>query len=378
MVHPTDHPRRRLWPVFVPTGIVLVIAIGWSAGWYYAASKAEDTIAEWRAREARGGRVHSCGSQSIGGFPFRIEVRCRDAGIALRDTRPPLMLKAPAAVAAAQIYDPTLIISEFSGPMTIAESGRPVSYVANWKLLQASVRGTPRAPERASVVIDDATVDHVAVDGRTNWGSAKRVAVHGRIVSGTVRANPVIDVAFDLRGATAPEIHSLAAEPFDAALEAELRGLKDFAPKSWPQRFREIQERGGSIDVRKMRVHQGSMIMVGGGTFGIGPNGHLDGEMKVTIAGLEKFLRELGIDQPQAQNRVLDRYAPAFNALDRVLPGLGNVARQHAGAGIVAGLGLIGERTTLEGQQAVAVPLRFQNGVVMLGPLRIGRTAPLF
>ncbi len=374
----TDPPRRRLWPVFVPTGIVIVIAIGWSVGWFYAASKAEDTVAQWRAREARGGRVHTCGSESIGGYPFRIEVRCKDAGIALRDTRPPLVLKAPSAVAAAQIYDPTLIISEFSGPMTIAESGGPVSYIANWKLLQASVRGTPRAPQRASVVIDEPTVDHVGVDGRTNWGQARRLAVHGRIVSGSVRANPVIDVALDVRGATAPEIHSLAAEPFDVDLEAQLRGLKDFSPKPWPQRFREIQERGGTIDVRKMRLRQGSMIMVGDGSFGLSPNGHLDGEMKVTIAGLERFLKELGIDQPQAQNRALDRYAPAFNALDRVLPGLGGIARQHAGASIVAGLGLIGERTTLEGQRAVTVPLRFENGSVMLGPLRIGRTAPLF
>jgi len=378
MVHLANPPRRRLWPVFVPTGIVLIIAIGWSIGWYYAATRAEDTVEQWRAREARGGRIHTCGSQSIGGYPFRIEVRCQDAGIALRDTRPPLVLKAPSAVAAAQVYDPTLIISEFSGPMTVSEAGRPVSYTADWKLLQASVRGTPGAPERASLVVDNLTVDHLAPEGRTKWGQARRLTLHGRIVSGSVRANPVIDVALELQGAAAPEIHSLAAEPFDAELVAQLRGLKDFSPKPWSQRFREIQERGGTIDVSKMRLRQGSMMMVGSGSLGLDPNGHLNGEMKVTVAGLEQFLRELGIDQPQAQNRVLDRYAPACNALDRVLPGLGNVARQHAGAGIVAGLGLIGERTTLDGQRAVTVPLQFRNGFIMLGPLRIGRTAPLF
>jgi hypothetical protein len=44
----------------------------------------------------------------------------------------------------------------------------------------------------------------------------------------------------------------------------------------------------------------------------------------------------------------------------------------------VAGLGAVGQNTTLEGKPAVSVPLRFDDGEVLLGPFRLGRAPPLF
>ena len=65
-------------------------------------------------------------------------------------------------------------------------------------------------------------------------------------------------------------------------------------------------------------------------------------------------------------------------ALDRLSPGLGNVARQQAGANISLGANLLGEQTTLEGKRAVALPLRFTDGAIFLGPIQIGNTPTLF
>jgi hypothetical protein len=85
-------------------------------------------------------------------------------------------------------------------------------------------------------------------------------------------------------------------------------------------------------------------------------------------------LQALGINRIVSQGDI----GSAIDALDRMLPGLGNIARQNAGAGIVAGLGAVGQNTTLEGKPAVTVPLRFDDGEVLLGPFRIGRVPPLF
>ena len=54
----------------------------------------------WRVREAAAGRVHTCASQDVGGFPFRIEVRCVDPSTELRSIEPPLALKAEDLLAA--------------------------------------------------------------------------------------------------------------------------------------------------------------------------------------------------------------------------------------------------------------------------------------
>src|SRR5947207_1778507 len=92
MRSPEPVRRRRLWPIVVPVVLVVALAILWSGLWFYAASAAESTIASVRAREAKAGRIFACGTQTIGGFPFRFEVRCAGPTIELHDTAQPLAL----------------------------------------------------------------------------------------------------------------------------------------------------------------------------------------------------------------------------------------------------------------------------------------------
>ena len=116
--------------------LVLFVALigGWSWFWHYAAGKAEVAIDGWRAREAKAGRIYKCGSQSIGGYPFRIEVDCDKASALFRSNQPPVEIKTGGMLIAAQIYQPDLLITEFQGPLTIADPGKAPTIVANWKL----------------------------------------------------------------------------------------------------------------------------------------------------------------------------------------------------------------------------------------------------
>jgi hypothetical protein len=68
----------------------------------------------------------------------------------------------------------------------------------------------------------------------------------------------------------------------------------------------------------------------------------------------------------------------ALNSLDRVIPGLGGLARQRAGLGVAAGAALLGQPAELDGKRAVRLPLRFVEGEMQLGPIRLGRVGPLF
>src|SRR5262245_51419551 len=75
MIHPELAPSRTRW-VVAPLIVVLVLAAAWTGFWFYASSTAQATLAQWREQEARLGRTYTCGSQSAGGYPFRLEVRC--------------------------------------------------------------------------------------------------------------------------------------------------------------------------------------------------------------------------------------------------------------------------------------------------------------
>src|SRR5947209_17978105 len=133
-------PRRRPWLIATPLLLVLAFAAAWSAFWVYAAREAEVRINDWQAQQAQSGRVFSCGSQTVGGFPFRIEVRCGDASVELKDTQPAVALKLREILVVSQVWDPKLLIAEFTGPLMAFDAGQQPYVIATWTLAQASVR----------------------------------------------------------------------------------------------------------------------------------------------------------------------------------------------------------------------------------------------
>ena len=376
-MQPYPEPRRRRWPLLLIAFLVLVGGL-WTGAWYYAAGKVETTIAGWKQREARSGRVYSCSSQTIGGFPFAIQVRCADAGAELTTASPPVSIKAKDMLVSAQVWQPTVLTTTFVGPMTIADPQAGSTVVANWRSAQSTVHGSPANPERVEIVLDEPVFDRVDGAASQNVFKASRVILNGRMLEGSATGNPVIEIALKLSAGSAPTLHPAAAIPLDADVTAVLRGLKDFAPKPWPQRFRELQAAGGRIEVTRARLQQGEAIATAQGALGLSPRGQLDGLLQLTIANLEKVLPAFGLDRMTPPQDANPRLSSTFNKLDRIAPGLGSFARQNAAPALVAGLAFLGRPTELEGQRAYVLPLRFTDGAAALGPIPLGQTPPLF
>ena len=391
-------PRRRpLWRLFFMPALLLVAAAVWSAFWFYSASKVDETADAWRAREARSGRIYDCARRSVAGYPFRLEVRCDGASVSLVSqtagqaaTQAPITAKLGEILVVAQVYDPKLLIAEFTAPATISDRAGQPSMLVNWRTARSSIVGLPAVPQRVALVFDDPAIDRVDGPVQTPLARAKHIELHGRLAEGSPSDHPVIETVVEISGGSLQEVHPLLAQPFDANVRAKLTGLQDFSAKPWPQRFREIQAAGGHIEIVQSRVQQGDVIAVASGSLGLSPQGRLDGELQMTVAGLEKVIPALGIEKmleqgvPQA---TLDRVAPGvktqdvnnlFGALDRAIPGLGKAVKQNANIGLAAGLNALGKEAELEGKKARAFPLRFVDGAVLLGPLKVADIPPLF
>ena len=222
---PVAAPLRR-WLLFLPFALVVLLAATWTGVWFYAATRAEAEIAVWRERERQAGRTQDCASQSIGGYPFRIEVRCGGASFELKGT-PTLQLKLPLAVAAVQVYDPELLIGEFAGPLEVSEPGRPPAGIVSWTLAQASVRGLPAGVERASLALVEPTVRDPSIAANGTVFKAQRLELHGRQAAGSTADNPLVEIALRLEAAVADKLHPLAAKPIDADIVAIVRGVND-------------------------------------------------------------------------------------------------------------------------------------------------------
>ncbi len=389
--------NRRFWRFFILPILLLIAAAAWSAFWFYAASEAEVRAEAWRAREAKSGRIYDCTKRSMAGFPFRFEVRCEAASVSLISqtagraaTQVPITAKLSEILVVAQIYDPKLLIAEFAAPATIFDSQGALSMTVNWSNARSSVVGLPAIPQRASIVFDDASIERLNASVQVPLARAKHIELHGRLAEGASRDRPAIESVLRIEAGSVQDVHPLLAQPFNAEIRAKLNGLKDLRPKPWPERFRELQADGGQVEIVQSRIQQGDMIAVAVGTLGLDAQGNLDGELQMTVAGIEKVIAALGIEKmlqdgvPQA---ALDRVAPGvksqdvsnlLGALDRAIPGLGKAVRQSANVGIAAGVNALGTETTLEGRKAWAFPLRFADGTVYLGPLKVGQVPPLF
>ncbi len=394
---PLDHlaPRRRRWPIFVAPGLFFALAAGWSAFWFYAASQVDEKFDGWRTQEAKSGRTYECADRSVAGFPFRLEVKCDKPVISLAAqtaaqlaSHVPLTAKLNEILAVAQVYDPTRVIAEFKGPVTISESGQPPFAVANWSLGHASAGGLPSTPNRVSMEFNDPAVDLISGADQTQLFRARHAEWHVRMVEGTPSENPVIETVLQLNAANVQGLHPLLAEPFDADIRAQLRGLKDFSPKPWPARFREIQQSGGRIDFSQTRIQQGDTLAVAAGSLDLTASGYLEGELQMTVAGFERLVPAFGLDKLLEENAQTSPDRPpsagaqdvnkAISALDRMIPGLGNVVRKNANVGVIAGINLLGQQTTLEDRPARSFKLKFIDGAIVLGPLRVAQTPALF
>ena len=316
--------------------------------------------------------------------------RCASQTAEQAATQAPITASLGEILVVAQIWDPKLLIAEFTAPATISDRGGPPAMMVNWSKARSSVVGLPAVPQRGSIVFDDPSIDRVNGPVQTPLARAKLVELHGRLAEGSVQDRPVIETVLKIEQGSVQELHPLLAAPFNADVRTLLSGLKDFTPKPWPERFREIQAAGGRVEIVQSRIQQGDLIAVAAGTLGLSAGGRLDGELQMTVAGIEKVIPALGIEKmleegvPQS---TLDRVAPGvktsdvnnlLGALDRAIPGLGRVVKQNANVGVTAGINALGKEAVLEGKKARAFPLRFVDGAVFFGPLKVGQVPPLF
>ncbi|HET9904259.1 MAG TPA: DUF2125 domain-containing protein [Xanthobacteraceae bacterium] len=352
MTVPSGTPRRRrIWP-YAPLALMLLLAFAWTGLWFYAARRAEGAVAEWMAREAQAGRLHACGSRAVGGYPFRIEIRCEKPATRLGGFGRPLTLQAESLLAVAQIYTPDLVVAELSGPLRLASEDGTLNLILDWKLLQASLRGFPGRLGRASVAVDGLTVNRpaqgVQAGSAAPAAEARHVELHLRQRPNA--AEPVFDLAVRIEGAALPQVPGLAAPPVDVGAEAAIRGIADLDPKPFDRRLREWQAANGRLEVGRVRFAQGDLLAVAKGELGLTGEGRLDGSLQVMVAGIERLAALL----------------------------LGGTDEARAQASLLGGLAVLAARGEAEGRPAVALPLRFANGAARLGPLQLGRIPPLY
>jgi hypothetical protein len=344
---------------------------------------ASQALSGWLDREAKLGRTYTCGSQNIGGFPIRIVINCDKAAATFNSNHPPFYVTATGVTFSAALYQPTLLHGDIAGPVTLADPGQSPAFIANWSSAELDLLGLPSDPQRMSIHLLKPRLDRASGPNAGMIFQADSADVDGRIVAGSARSNPVIEATGHFAAAEAPSFHPLLAAPLQGDIDAVLSGFRDFSPKPWPVLFKEMQETGGAIVIRSIRIDRPDATVVGTGKLTVNDHGRLDGALDVAVAGIDNIVPLLGIDQLIGQG--IDRLTggsgsadQGLNALNQLLPGLGNVVRSQASSGVVDNIKKMGQPTQIDGKPAIALPLRVADGVISVGIIPVGVVPALF
>lgn len=265
----------------LPIGILLLVAVlaaGWTAAWAWARSRAVEVMDAQLARLATEGVTIVCPDRTVGGWPFRLEVACRDPGVEI----PARGLGGSVAAlrVVAQIWDPHLVLVEADGPLVAEETGRG-RMDAKWRRLSASLRWHTGGIDRASLSVEgiDATARTSGGDGRLK---AEHLEAHGRTSGAGDRD---LDLAVSA-AAAALEVGGRTIGPprSDVDLATTLREMLPFGPGDELAAF---AARGGRISPIRVGFAVGGVRVAGKGDLTLGGDGLLDGMISFAAQGLE-------------------------------------------------------------------------------------------
>lgn len=346
---PPRRKRRFLrWLVALPFTLLVLVLAGWSVGWATLAGRLEAEVDTFLEREAEAGRIYTCASRSVGGFPFRLEIECLEPTARIGEGLGAVTLRAERLLSVAQIYDWELAIAEIQGPGRIEGAGMNDSLVADWRLGQASYRGSEEAMERTALVFDDLLLDVAPAGTATPRAEATRIdrlGVHLRPTPDAAEGRS-FDIALNADGID-------GGAPGESGSSVALDARAERLPQGWSDLsdfMRLWHEADGQLRINGFSVDWGEVAARIEGALALHEAGWPIGDVTADIAGLD--------------------------ALTAAVPE--EMAPGDLSALVNSALGLVGERAEIEGRDATRLRLSFAGGQIRLGPFALVELPRLF
>ena len=311
------------WRMALPTIALVLLGLLWSGYWLWASSLAQHAVGKWRAGLAADGITVSCGEESWGGYPFRVELHCTPGKIASAErsaefTQLTVMAQAYNLGHLLLLNDGETIITGPMGSLKIAHEGATASLIFN--------------------STGQMQVDVEFTKPQADTFSAQRLAFHTRKKPG--RAEQVLEIA------AAMELGQIQTNAEPVAIDSlTLSGSLTPVPKLIT--YENLSRQGNLLTLDQIDLQSAAIRYQASGQLQIGRDAHLKGILKGRLQNLDQLLQDL------ADRGFLDPDA-------------------RMGAGAV--LGLLGGNSP-EGMQ---IEIAADQGGLYIGPFRIADLPALF
>lgn len=158
----------RHWKMFIPLGVVLVLALLWSLYWFAAMGFAKQRFADEREKLAAQGLTLACATEGWGGFPFHFEFACAEPVFTYKDKAE---LRSSKLLLVALAYAPWQVAALIDGPSRLSGKGIPPADATHQRIMAVlTYEGDSKA--RLS-----AEVPALSIPG---LGNTEKLMVHSR------------------------------------------------------------------------------------------------------------------------------------------------------------------------------------------------------
>lgn len=268
--------------IIILGSIVLAVIVLWSAAWLVGANLIRQNIeAQAQADGVTEPRL-TCGGLGVSGFPFRYDVDCETAEIAMGD----IVLDVPGVRASIRVYAPTHLLASALGPLQLTDSFTGTRNSVAWSALEASVRINDWRIARASISGKDLVWSDTLM-GETLIAQSPLAEVHLFDIPEQHDAERQT-AALALYGrAQTLAWPGLTLTDTNAEIQLEMSGLPDDV-RVWggPMLLPNIQQAGGKLNVVSIHATDGASTLDASGELMIDPQALLDGQISVNSSGV--------------------------------------------------------------------------------------------
>ena len=292
-----QRPRASRWGLYLPLFLLVLVVAGWSAFWFVARHLVNQRLDQEIAEASARGDVWTCADRILGGYPFRLELRCSDVTLARLSTAGVTRLSTGPLLAIGQPHTPHHVIVQAKGPLR-AELADGARVEARWELMEASRRTRGGALERLSIEARKPVVTIAGPPARNDAPAPTVATLSFAALEAHVRRNPTrpdADRARDLfiRGSqlASGELDALFgdANPSDVDMQATMtmadmleKGLTPVAIEAWRAAL-------GMVEVTRFTFKKGIKQFDARGQLQLDAEKRLAGRIEPSIANIDQF-----------------------------------------------------------------------------------------
>ena len=286
--------QRYSW-VIVLLAMVAMAPIGWSIFWYAKSHEAAAALTAWMAQEAHKGRVWTCPSQKIGGFPYTTVITCENLefrGEALGKT---LSGTLHGLRATSPLLRSDNVLVKLDPPFTARSSGGDLDVTAQWSELLVEIDGAPGVLGQLAFVGSQVRLQGIALGADVTGTTAGDV--NGSYARSPGRRDDAYDVTVSFHQGLIPALNNFLDTNVPISLQFEATMTPSIpSAATLAETLEKWRAANGRFDVTFASLTSGPVDFNAKGGLGIDGEHHLEGKLDATFAGLDKALEHLGVD----------------------------------------------------------------------------------